>query len=84
MAETPTRLEKLMAMMILRQMGEATQQEKVVVMNRAGFSNPEIAELLETKPNIVAQHLYSSKKPKSTLPQKAERKRGRDSSAEKE
>lgn len=66
MAEAPTRLEKLIAMMILMQMQSSTQQEKVVAMSRAGFSNPEIAELLDTKANIVAQHLYASKNSKPT------------------
>lgn len=72
MAEAPTRLEKLLAMMILMQMRDATQRDKVVVMSRAGFSNPEIAELLETKSNIVAQHLYASRKPPP--PKKAKKK----------
>lgn len=82
MSEAPTRLEKLMAMMILMQMRDATQREKVVVMSRAGFSNPDIADLLETKPNIVAQHLYASKK--STRRKKTERKREPRSPVEKE
>lgn len=68
MPEAPTRLEKLVAMMVLMQMRDATQREKAVLMSRAGFSNPEIAELLDTKPNVVAQHLYASKNRKLTRP----------------
>jgi predicted transcriptional regulator len=64
--DAATRLEKLIAMLVLRMMTESTQREKVVLMNKAGFSNQEIAELLDTKPNIVSQHLYAARTEKTT------------------
>ncbi len=64
--EAPTRLEKLLALLVLKVGEKSTQQEKVVLLSKAGFSNQEIADLLETKANIVAQHLYAARSAKAS------------------
>ncbi len=56
------RIEKLLAVMLLYQMKTATMKEKVVQLNVAGFTNLEIADLLDTTTGNVAQLLYENKK----------------------
>jgi hypothetical protein len=43
-------------------MGNVTQREKIGQLNLAGFTNVEIADLLDTTAAVVAQSLYSTKK----------------------
>ena len=45
--EQPTldRVERLLALLLLQQMKGASQGEKAMQLNRAGFSNTEIADL---------------------------------------
>ena len=56
------RTEKLLALLLLQ--GMKDQQQKVKSLNLAGFSNVEIADLLQTSSGMVAQALYMSKKGK--------------------
>lgn len=58
------RTETLLALILLQQMKSASQQEKIVQLNIAGFSNLEIANILETTTAVVAQSLYTSRKEK--------------------
>ncbi len=63
------RTETLLALILLQQMKSASQQKKIVQLNIAGFSNLEIANILETTTAVVAQSLYAArkgKKPKTT------------------
>jgi DNA-directed RNA polymerase specialized sigma24 family protein len=48
------RLEKVLAVMLLQSMMGASQQEKAMQLNLAGFSSIEIADLLETATETVA------------------------------
>ncbi len=58
------RLERLLGLLLLHGMKGMSQQEKAHQLNLAGFSNVEIADLLETSAQTVAQHLYARKKSK--------------------
>jgi len=56
------RVERLLAISVIQNMKGASQQEKAVQLSVAGFSNIEIADLLQTSAQVVAQHLYASRK----------------------
>ena len=58
------RLERLQALTLIQGMKGVSQQEKAHQLNLAGFSNVEIADLLETSAQVIAQHLYARKKTK--------------------
>ena len=58
-AETSNRGEKLLAILLLHSMKGSTQAEKAVQLSIAGFTATEIADLLDTSPAVVHQHLYS-------------------------
>jgi DNA-directed RNA polymerase specialized sigma24 family protein len=62
------RVEKLLAALLLQNMKGVPQREKAVQLSLAGFSNVEIADLLDTSAGVVAQYLYEvrKKKKKST------------------
>lgn len=62
MQATLDRTERLLAIMLLETMKSASQREKALRLSLAGFSNVEIADLLQTSPQVVAQHLYESRK----------------------
>ncbi len=63
MMETTTeRLERIQALILLESMKDATQKEKALKLNMAGFSNIEIAEFLQTSPAVVATLLYESRR----------------------
>jgi len=60
------RIERLLAALLIQTMKNATLKEKIEQLNIVGFSNLEIAELLKTSPQIVAQRLYETRmKPRS-------------------
>lgn len=61
MADTE-RTETLLALLLLQQMKSASQQDKIVQLNIAGFSNLEIANILETNTAVVAQSVYAGRK----------------------
>ncbi len=62
MAAVQDRTERLLAILLLESMKGANQREKAVRLSIAGFSNVEIADLLQTSAQVVAQHLYASRK----------------------
>jgi predicted transcriptional regulator len=70
--EITDRGERLLALLLLAQMKGTARREKVLQLNLAGFSNVEIADLLQTTPALVSQNLYEAKKarPKKKLPSK--------------
>jgi DNA-binding CsgD family transcriptional regulator len=59
------RVERLLALILLQNMKGATQQEKAVLLNLAQLSNVEIADILGIRSQVVAQHLYASRKSKT-------------------
>jgi len=56
------RIETLLALILIQNMKDSKQEEKTKTLNKAGFSNVEIAELLNTQPQVIANYLYKSKK----------------------
>jgi len=62
MSTVTDRTERLMAILLLESMKGTSQREKVIRLSLAGFSNVEIADLLQTSSQVVAQHLYESRK----------------------
>lgn len=62
MAVVQDRSERLLAILLVESMKGASQREKAVRLSLAGFSNVEIADLLQTSAQVVAQHLYASRK----------------------
>jgi DNA-directed RNA polymerase specialized sigma24 family protein len=59
---TTDRSERILALLLLNTLKEASQQTKVVQLSLAGFSNFEIADLLQTTSAVVATSLYTAKK----------------------
>ncbi len=60
--DTQDRAERLLATILLELMKGASQREKALRLSLAGFTNVEIADLLQTSAQVVAQHLYTSRK----------------------
>ncbi len=58
------RAERLLALLLLHNMKGASRQEKAVQLSIAGLSNVEIADILQTTSQVVAQYLYTSRKSK--------------------
>lgn len=59
------RIEKLLALILLNQISGKNQKEKAITLNLGGFSNTEIADLLQVKSSqVIANYLYTSKKSK--------------------
>ena len=54
------RIEKLLALLLLREL--TTHGEKAVQLRLAGFTNSEIANLLDTTTNVVGQRLLEARK----------------------
>jgi predicted transcriptional regulator len=65
---TIDRQERLLALILLAQTKGATQKEKVAQLNLAGFSNVEIADLLNMTAAGVSQSLYEAKKSRPKKP----------------
>lgn len=64
------RTEHLLALLLLRTMKDEPQRNKIVQLNIAGFSNVEIADILQTNPAVVAQSLYESSKGRNSRKKK--------------
>ncbi len=62
MAVTQDRTERLLAILLVESMKGASQKEKAARLSLAGFSNVEIADLLQTSAQVVAQNLYTSRR----------------------
>ena len=60
--EGTDRLERLLALILVQQ--TKTQRDKIVQLNVAGFTNTEVADLLQTTAGAVNQVLYESRKGK--------------------
>jgi DNA-directed RNA polymerase specialized sigma24 family protein len=59
------RIEKLLAMMLIENMKSANQAAKVKKLSAAGFTNAEIADLLDTKSSVIAVRLSEARKRKN-------------------
>jgi DNA-directed RNA polymerase specialized sigma24 family protein len=59
-AALESRVERLLALLLIRQF--STQRERVFQLNLAGFTNTEIADLLQTTAGVVSQVLYEARK----------------------
>jgi predicted transcriptional regulator len=62
------RTERILALLLLQQMKAAPKREKALQLNIAGFSNVEIADLLQTSGAVVSQYLYEARRKKRTTP----------------
>jgi hypothetical protein len=62
------RIEKLLAGILLQQMKQASQADKIVTLSSIGFTNVEIADLLRTTAAVVAQTLYAERRTKGRKP----------------
>lgn len=62
MENSSERIERLLAMILLKNMEKSSSEEKTKTLNKVGFTNVEVAELLNIKPQVVANILYISKK----------------------
>lgn len=59
---TSDRLERILALLLLSTLKDASQREKVVQLSLAGFSNLEIADLLGTSTAVVATSRHYARK----------------------
>lgn len=76
--EVTDRVERLLALALLNQMKGSSQRDKVLQLSLAGFTNIEIADLLQTTSALVAQALYKGRrKAKSKASKKKSRRRKR-------
>lgn len=58
----PTRVEALLAQLLLHRMGDAGQQKKALALRAVGFSNVAIAQLMGTTADVVARVLYQARR----------------------
>jgi hypothetical protein len=58
------RIEKILALLLLHNLKGMPQRDKAVQLSLVGFSNVEIADLLQTSAAVVAQYLYEVRKKK--------------------
>jgi len=62
--ETNDRIERLLAILLLQNMKTANLATKAQELSMAGFTNVEIANLLQTNSAVVSQSLYAARKGK--------------------
>ncbi len=75
------RVEKLLALQLMHDMQDASQAEKVKVLSKVGFRNPEIADILGTTSAVVAvqlsRHRAEKKKKKAKKKAKSSAKKSK-------
>ena len=59
---TDDRAENLLALILVTQIRERPLREKAGLLSTAGFTNFEIADLLDTSPAVIAQVLYEARR----------------------
>jgi DNA-binding CsgD family transcriptional regulator len=59
------RIERLLGLLLIQNLKGSSQKERACQLSLAGFTNTEIADLLGTSAQVVAQHLYSARKSRS-------------------
>ena len=62
MAEEVNRVERLLAMILLHDMHDASMSDRVSALSRAGFAPAEIATMLGTTPASIRQQLYTARR----------------------
>lgn len=67
------RTDHLLALILLQQMKGSSQRDKALQLSLAGFSNTEIADLLQTTASVVAQSLYEARRETGKRLRKANR-----------
>jgi len=60
------KLEKILALLLLNSLKGSTVGEKAYQLSLAGFTNIEIADLLETTTGAIGQSIYDRKKKKKS------------------
>jgi len=60
--DTPTISDRIAAFAMLEAMKDATQAQKTLRLSLVGFSNAEIASMLQTTTAVVSQNLYAQRK----------------------
>lgn len=64
--------DRIAAFAMLDGMGDASQAQKCLRLALIGFTNTEIAEMLQTTPAVVGQSLYAErKKPRTAVKPRA-------------
>jgi len=63
--DSTERIERLLVAILLQSMKGTPMKEKAVLLSIVGFSNVEIADLLQTSSPVIAQYLYETRKQKS-------------------
>lgn len=66
MKEKVDRVEKLLAVLLLNNIKDSSISKKATQLNLAGFSNIEIADLLETSPQVIANALSANRRKRQT------------------
>ena len=56
------RIERLLALLLLQGMKGSSQRDKAVQLSLAGFSNAEIADLLQTGATVIASTLSQARR----------------------
>jgi hypothetical protein len=69
------RVERLLTALLLETMREEQQSRKILVLSRAGLSNPEVAHALGTTKGVVGQTLYANRRSKGTRKSKGAKKK---------
>ena len=64
MENNKERIEKILALLLLNSANLKTMADKALQLNIAGFSNIEIADLLQTTQGVIGQLLYTKRKTK--------------------
>ncbi len=59
------RIERLLALLLLQRMKGSSQRDRAVVLSLAGFSNTQIADLLETRATVIASTLSQARRRRS-------------------
>lgn len=57
-----SRIERLLAMILINQMVEVSEQDKIIALSQVGFSNKEISNLLNKSASAITQSLYRARK----------------------
>ena len=75
--EVSHRAERLLALVLLQQMKASPQRDKILQLSLAGFTNTEIADLLQTTSAVVSQSLYAARRGPSRRATRKNRKTAR-------
>jgi hypothetical protein len=70
-----SRNDRLLALLLINQMKEVKQVEKAKQLKIAGFTNVEIADLLDTTAQVITNYFYTSRKARSKSTSKKTKKK---------